>query len=128
MERSPMPLMRIRLELARDPDHPNGSSAHGYEFAAPLTADGHLDATAWKSLRDQCRVKRFWGDDPSEVGRLVHRPGGSWAFDYNPHSKGDDEPGYRFGTHRFVPGEYVSITEHDGVLRTFRVTRVGELE
>ena len=33
----------------------------------------------------------------------------------------DDESGYRFGAHAFAPGEYVSITEHDGVQRTFKV-------
>jgi hypothetical protein len=123
-----MTMMRIRLELARDHDHPEGSRKHGYEFAAPLTEDGHLNAAAWKQQRDRCRVRRFWEGHADEIGRLVHRPGGSWAFDYNPKSKDDDEPGYRFSTHRFVPGEYVSLTEHDGVQRTFRVTAVGELD
>ena len=40
----------------------------------------------------------------------------------------DDEAGYRFANHRFVPGEYVSIKEHDDVLRTFRVIMVQPLE
>ena len=35
-----------------------------------------------------------------------------------------EEPIFRFNRHSFVEGEYVSITEHDGVQRTFRVTEV----
>lgn len=38
-----MTLKRLRLELARTPQFPNGSSHHGYEFTAPLDAQGHLD-------------------------------------------------------------------------------------
>jgi hypothetical protein len=29
--------------------------------------------------------------------------------------------------HHFIPGEYVSITEHDGVMRTFRIIWVCDL-
>jgi hypothetical protein len=36
----------------------------------------------------------------------------------------DDEPIFRFDRHAFVEGEYVSITEHDGVTRPFRVASV----
>ena len=35
-----------------------------------------------------------------------------------------DEPGYKFGQHLFKVGEYVSLTEQDGELRTFRVVSV----
>jgi hypothetical protein len=123
-----MTMMRIRLELARDHDFPNGSRDRGYEFAAPLTDDGHLDAAEWRDQRAQCRVRRFWPGTSDEIGLLVHRRGGSWTFDYNPKSSADDEPGFKFSTHRFVPGEYVSITEHDGVQRTFRVKSVVEFD
>ena len=37
-----MPLKKIILELARTPEFPNGSSTHGYEFVAPLDADGMI--------------------------------------------------------------------------------------
>lgn len=33
----------------------------------------------------------------------------------------DDEAGYKFGTHAFLPGEYVSISGQDSNLHTFRV-------
>jgi hypothetical protein len=39
-----------------------------------------------------------------------------------------DESGFRFASHAFVPGEYVSIKEQDGALRTFHVVSVRELD
>ena len=123
-----MTLKQVRLELARDHDHPSGSREHGYDLIAPLDDLGHLDAAEWKKNRERCRVRRFWAGEPNEIGRLVHRPGGTWAFDYNPKSNADDEPGYKFDKHRFVPGEYVSLKEHDGVLRTFFIKAVVDLD
>lgn len=119
-----MTLKRIRLELARDHDFPEGSRHHGYEFVAPLDEEGHLAARSWRAQRDLCRVTRFWGDEPQEVGHLVHKRGGTWAFDYDPAQESDDEPGFKLDKHRFAPGEYVSFREHDGKLRTFRVVSV----
>ncbi|HET6519917.1 MAG TPA: hypothetical protein VFG47_08850 [Geminicoccaceae bacterium] len=125
-----MPLKRIRLELARGPGFPEGSAAHGYEFVAPLAADGHLDREAWHGERDRCRVRRFWRGEGDAHGRLVHR-GRRWAFHYDDAPVGggeDEEPIFRFDRHRFAEGEYVSITEHDGVQRTFRVAEVRDEE
>ncbi|MDX2087156.1 MAG: hypothetical protein SFX73_04875 [Kofleriaceae bacterium] len=123
-----MTLKHIRIELARDEEFPNGSRTRGYEFVAPLDGTGHLDAAEWKAARERCRVKRFWEGAKPEIGRLVHRRGGTWAFDYDPRSSDDDEPGFKLDKHRFVPGEYVSFREHDGVMRTFRIVAVAELE
>jgi hypothetical protein len=36
----------------------------------------------------------------------------------------DDEPIFRFDRHNFVVGEYVTVTEHDGIARPFRVIDV----
>lgn len=121
MNATPRHLTRIRLELARTKEHPDGSRRHGYEFVAPLDAEGHLDAAAWKSVRERCRVRRFWGAEDDDVGHLVHRPGGSWAFHYDIDGDEDDEAGYRLAQHVFNIGEYVSIRDEDGELHTFRV-------
>lgn len=122
-----MTLNKIRLELARDKEHPEGSNRHGYEFVGPLDADGHLDPAAWKKNRERCRVKRFWLHEPDELGHLVRKRGGQWAFHYDG-DEDEDEGGYRFGNHKFTVGEYVSIREHDDdVMRTFRVVRVEAL-
>lgn len=120
-------LKKIRLNLARTQEFPQGSSRHGYEFAAPLDGDGHIDAAAWKKVRDHCRVRRFWGGEEEDIGHLLHRPGGSWAFHYDIGGDEDDEAGYRFAAHAFNPGEYVSIRDEDGELHTFQVVTVQDV-
>lgn len=122
-------LKKIRLELARDHDYPEGSRNYGYEFAVPLDAKGHIDAAAWAKAREHCRVRRFRPGEADDVGHVVHRPGGSWAFRYDVASDDDedDESGYRFANHAFNPGEYVSVKE-EGQLRTFRVVRVIDVQ
>ena len=119
-----MALQKIRLELARGKAYPDGSTAHGYEFVAPLDAGGHFDAAEWKKARDKCVVCRFWGSAEDEKGHLIHHRGRHWAFAYAPGSEESDEPIFRFDRHVFRQGEYVSITEHDGVQRTFRIASV----
>lgn len=120
-----MTIKKIRLELARDQDFPSGSPRRGYEFAAPLDENGRIDKAQWEQHREQCRVLRFWEGEDDEIGHLIRKPGGNWAFHYDIHGdEEDDETGYRFGDHSFNSGEYVSIMEHDDVLRTFRVTSV----
>jgi len=122
-------LRRVRLELARDHDFPDGSHERGYDFIAPIGDDGHIMTDEWKRLRDRCRVRRFWADEKDEVGHIVRKRGGAWAFHYDVHGPAEsDETGYRFDSHVFKPGEYVSIKEHDGVLRTFRVRSVVDTD
>jgi hypothetical protein len=124
----PHAFKRIRLELARSKEFPSGSARHGYELVAPLDSEGRIDAQLWQRYRDHCRVRRFWGDEAEEVGRLVHKPGGPeharWVFDYDPATSADDEPGFRFGSHVFTYGEYVSIRDPEGELHTFKVVSV----
>ncbi len=126
----PHELKRIRLDLARSKEFPSGSPRHGYEFVAPLDHRGHIDPDLWHEYRDHCRVRRFWAGSDDETGRLIHKPGGAehagWAFHYGlAANEDDDEAGYRFGTHVFAPGEYVSIRDHDNdEIHTFRVAAV----
>jgi hypothetical protein len=128
MTQLPHALKRIRLNLARSKEFPAGSERHGYEFVAPLDDSGHIDVDLWHKHREHCRVRRFWQGQADEIGRLVHLPGGPeharWVFDYDKSAEEDDEAGYRFGAHPFVPGEYVSIRDEDGEMHTFRVVSV----
>ncbi len=121
-------LMRITMHLARTPDYPGGSPAHGYAFIAPLDKQDRIDVEAWRSLRKACTVERFWGREQPKSGYLVHRPGGvhgaTWGFDYDARTHADDEAGYRFGDHAFRPGEYVSIREADGEMLPFRIVAI----
>ena len=127
MTQLPHELKRIRLNLARSKEFPQGSARHGYEFVAPLDGAGHIDPHVWHKQSEHCRVRRFWGDE-EEIGRLVHKPGGKeharWVFDYDNTAEEDDEAGYRFASHAFRPGEYVSIRDEDGDLHTFQVISV----
>ncbi|MGE0564249.1 MAG: hypothetical protein AB7O50_07005 [Pseudolabrys sp.] len=124
----PHQFKRIRLNLARSKEFPQGSSRHGYEFIAPLDAGGHIDAALWRAHRGNCGVRRFWDGEDDEHGKLVHKPGGPeharWVFDYDDTAEDDDEAGYRFGAHAFRPGEYVSIRDEDGEMHTFQVATV----
>jgi hypothetical protein len=119
-----MALRKVRLELARTAEFPEGSAQRGYEFVAPLTDDGHLDGRGWRARRQTCTVHRFWAGEDDAYGRLVRHRGHHWAFHYEHTGDGEEEPIFRFDRDRFVAGEYVSITEHDGVQRTFRVAEV----
>ena len=60
-------LTKIRLELARDHDHPDSSHAIGYEFAAPLNGEGKIDA---EEMIEKCR-------NPGDLTDKVHKSGGS---------------------------------------------------
>ena len=124
----PHTLKRIRLNLARSKEFPQGSDRHGYEFVAPLDDKGHIDVELWRKDREHCRVRRFWAGQDDEVGFVVHKPGGPeharWVFDYDPGAVDDDESGYRFGTHAFRTGEFVSVRDEDGDMHTFVVASV----
>jgi hypothetical protein len=113
----------IRLERARDHDHPEGDSKTAYILIAPLDTESRIDAEAWREHKEACRVvrKRPGGDD--NLGHLVHGPGGSWRFRYDVAGTIPDETGHHFGDERFEPGEYLSIREGDGV-NLYRVVSV----
>ncbi len=106
-------LRRVRMELAREPGHPEGSRNIGYEFIAPVSHDGHIVEDAYHN----------------EVGHVVRKRGGAWAFHYDIHGDpAHDDTGFKLNSHRFVPGEYVSIREPDGRLKTYRIITVLELD
>jgi hypothetical protein len=116
-------LRRVRIELARSAEFPDGSNRHGYEFILPLHDDGSFDEDAWRKAPELCTVHRFWEGEGDEIGQLIRAEGG-WAFSYVP-GDDDDEPIHRFADHQFREGEYISIREPDGETRTFRIVLVG---
>jgi hypothetical protein len=120
---------KIRLELARTKDCLEGSRDIGYEFTAPLKADVRIDVDAFHKLKTKCRVRGFKKvEDEDDIGHLIRKPGGFWAFHYGIHSDAeDDESGYRFGEHIFKVGEYVSVQEEDELI-SYQVKHVEELK
>jgi hypothetical protein len=116
-------LRTIRLELARTRDYPQGNPNCGYEFVAPLDSQGHLDSAAFNELKSHCRVHRFWAGELAQMGALLHLGRDRWVCSYDPGSE-DDEPAFKFDRHQFLPGEYVSITEHNGETLPFRIVSI----
>ena len=83
------------------------------------------------SLRRRCARRgveliKDWSSD--EVGHILHQ-GHRWAFHYDIRGNtANDDVGFKFDAHKFAPAEYVSLTEQDGVLRTFRVVSVQDVD
>jgi hypothetical protein len=125
-----MTLSRIVMRLARNPgtEFADGDDHRGYTLTAPLTPEGMLDEDAVRRVgAARCAVRRFAPDEDAQEGRLARR-GKTWFFDYGDDALGGEEPGYRLGQHRFAVGEYVSITDEDGLLLTYKVTDVAATE
>lgn len=118
-------LVRIVMRLARNPgtEFADGDDRRGYTVTAPLTADGHIDEAGFRAARDRCTVRRFAPDEDAQEGRLARR-GERWFFDYDDTTETDNEPLYRVGEHRFAVGEYVSVTDDEGRLLTYKVTEI----
>jgi hypothetical protein len=121
-----MRLKKIRLELARVTGSPGGNPNYGYEFVAPLDEKDRLDAEAWPEVAQLCTMRHFAPGAEDVHGELIHRGPGEWAFSYRP-GDSDDEVIYRLAKHQLRAGEYVSVTEHDGVSRPFKIVSVDIL-
>jgi hypothetical protein len=119
-----MALSRIVMRLARNPgtEFADGDDHRGYTLVAPLTVDGKLDEAAFRAKPAACTVRRFVADEEAQEGRLAHRRA-RWFFDYG-NDDDAEEPLYRLGEHRFAVGEYVSVTDEDHRLLTYKVTEV----
>jgi len=122
----PAQFRKIRIELAREPGHPEGAASVAYVIVAPLAADDRIDAKLWREHREACRIARLRPGEPVTHGHLLHRPGGGWAFHYESDVEVPDEVGFHFAEECFVAGEYVSINEGKK-MHTYRVTSVSHL-
>src|ERR1700675_2106622 len=120
----PAQFRQIRIELAREPGHPEGDSAVAYAIVAPLDADDRIEPLLWRKHREACRIARLRPDHQDDHGHLVHRQGGSWAFHYDTAANAPDELGFHFADQHFTIGEYVTINE-DGKPHTYRVGSVN---
>ncbi|MFT3728124.1 MAG: hypothetical protein QM759_09900 [Terricaulis sp.] len=123
----PSAFRRIRLELAREHDHPEGDRRKGYVIIAPLTPKGAIDLDLFHEHRTECAVMRFAPDVESQEGFLRRRPGGSWSFHYDlAEAQEDDDSLFKLDQHRFTPGEYVTVAEDDAP-HTYRVVSIEKL-
>jgi hypothetical protein len=121
-------LKRIRLNLARSKECPSGSSRHGYELVAPLDQFGHIDPHLWQGIVISVGYSASGMARTSKLVVWSTKPEGAeharWLFGYLTETWMDEQSGYRFGAHKFSPGEYASIHDNSGGLHTFQVTSV----
>jgi hypothetical protein len=122
----PAQFRQIRIELAREPDHPDGDSSVAYTIIAPLDADGCIDRDIWRKHREACRIVRSRPGEEDRPGHLIQRPGGRWVLHYENAANLPDETALHFGDERFSTGEYVSIREGDKA-HPYRVTSMMHL-
>lgn len=120
-----MPLARVMMRLARNPEagFAQGDDEHGYSLVAPLGADGLLDEALWREAKDRCVVRAFASGEQVREGRLARR-GANWFFDYDRTRTNDDEPVFKLDRHKFVVGEYVTVTDEDDGALVYRITQV----
>lgn len=120
-------ITHVRLELAREPGHPSGDQATGYDLYVPLDQTGHIDAEAWRRNRGRCVVRKFAATGESTTGLVLHGPGGRWEFDYEDDAFSGDEWGVSFGAEPLVVGEYVSVRGPSETTHTYRVAAAIKL-
>lgn len=123
-----MPLKRIVLRLARNPDAgmAEGDESRGYTIVAPLNDAGMLDEDIWLTHKDACGVRAFSPDGAVRVGRLARR-GHNWFFDYDRTATADDEPVFKLESHKFIAGEYITVKDAADKSLVYRVSEVQPL-
>jgi hypothetical protein len=123
-----MSMTRITLRLARNPSTPfvEGDPERGYVLMAPLTEEGKIDADVYAAAKAACTVRRF-GPDMDAVEGKLKRHASAWYFDYDAQRTSDDEPVFKLGDHRFLPGDYVTITDEEGTPLTYQVSEAVRL-
>lgn len=73
---------RIRLELARNHQFPEGNTRHGYVLVLPLDEGGRIDEISIREAPELCTLHRFWAGEGDSVGQVVRRGSGRWAVAY----------------------------------------------
>ncbi len=113
---------RIRLQLARTEEFPDGSASRSYIIRLPLNTGGMIDEAARALEPARARVRRFWPNEPDLSGYVIST-GEGWAFSYQI-GEDDDEKIFHLESHPIREGEYITLTEPDGKKLPFRVTEV----
>lgn len=116
----------IRLALGRTEDFPAGTPAKGYEIVIPVDDRGHLDEKLWRENQASCTVTRFGLGDYDRDGYLIFTKNNQWAISYEP-GEADDTPIFHLETHLLKEGDYLSITDENGLRLPFKIASVKDL-
>ena len=114
---------RVRLELARSHEFPEGSTRHGYIAVLPLDEAGRIDITVYRKAPELCTLHRFWEGEGDAVGQIVLRGPKRWAFAYHA-DRADDEPVPHLSEHVFRKDQYLAVREASGREHVLRIVSV----
>ena len=114
---------KVKLRLAREPEHPRGGSEDGYDLVIPLDEAGRIDNELLKSHHELCRVVHYRAGEEHDLGHMVRLPCGRWKFHYDIKCNEEDPQGYHFADERFVVGDFILIVEGNGP-HTYRVVTI----
>ena len=104
---------RIRLELARSHEFPEGSTRHGYIVVLPLDENGRIDLASYRKAPSLCTLHRFWEGEGDAVGQVSLRGPRKWVFSYHA-DREDDEPIPHLAEHVFRAGQYLAVRDANG--------------
>lgn len=123
-----MATVQVLLALAAGPGYPAGSPEHRYEIELALDAAGRPDGAAWVVDPEPWRARRVAPGVAPVEGDVQFDPDNGWSIRfYGAAADSPDAPEAQFdsGAEPVRPGEYVTVTEPDGVAFTYRVVGVG---
>ena len=104
-----------------------GNPGHRYEIDLALDSSGRPDGAAWAADPMPWRARRFAPGVASVEGDVQFDPDFGWSIRfYRAAAEGPDVPeaGFDTGTEPVRPGEYVTVTEPDGAVFSYRVVAV----
>lgn len=116
------------MALAAGPGFPEGSAGHRYEIELALDPAGRPDGGAWTAEPEPWRARRIAPGVEPVSGDVQFDPDNGWSIRfYGAAADSPDAPETRFdsGAEPVRPGEYMTVTEPDGAVFTYRVVGVG---
>jgi hypothetical protein len=116
---------KIRLELARTSEFPEGSPSRAYFLRLPVKDDGLIDEAALRATPERATARRFWPNERDLSGYVVPTRQG-WAISYAL-GEDDDEKVFHLETHPLQVGNYLTLTEPDGHRVPFKVASLEPL-
>ena len=113
-------MVNVLLVLAQGPGFPEGNVEDHMHLHVTLTAQGHLDGTAWETGDQPWATSRTRPGHAPRTGELVKIEEG-WALrDLG----GEDDPLYTLTAPIVRPGEIVQVSRLDGDTMLYRIVAV----
>lgn len=115
-------MKRIVMLLANAPDAPDGDITDRLEVRAGLTAQGHIDESAYMDDPLPWATQRVTPEGRVYQGELI-RTEGTWAIR---RSGSEDDPVWPFEPTILRPGEYATVRPPEGGELIYRVVSVDQ--